>query len=83
MLAQRKGFRQVKNYDSDMKLDMLPQLMYEFINKTKKLCSQCDTETMTSSLISLKHSSSANTSATDETLNATERQVKPGLRHSL
>jgi len=83
MPAQRKGSRQAKDHDPDVKLDMLPQLTYEFVDETKKLCGQRGTGTTTPPSISSEHSSPANTSATDETPNATERQVKPGSRHPL
>jgi len=82
MPAQRKGSRQAKDHDPDVKLDMLPQLTYEFVDETKKLCGQRGTGTTTPPSISSERSSPANTSATDETPNATEKASEAGLKAS-
>jgi len=52
MPAQRKRSRQAKEDDPDVKLDMLPKVMYEFVDETKKLYGQRGTGTTTPPSIS-------------------------------
>ena len=83
MPAQRKRSRQAKEDDPDVKLDMLPKVMYEFVDETKKLYGQRGTGTTTPPSISSERSSpAANTSATDETSNATEKASEAELKAS-
>lgn len=72
MSAWKKRFRQIKNYDADVKLDTWPQFIYEFVNETTKLCDQRGTKTSQSSSISSKRFSSSNTFTTDEITNVAE-----------
>ncbi len=72
MLTWKKQFKQIKNYDADVKLNTWSQFTFKFVNETTKLCDQRNTETSQSSLISSKRFSSLNIFTTNEITNVTK-----------
>ena len=71
--ARRKGFRISKDCDPDVKVDIWPQVIYEFVDETTTLCSRFGRSPGTSDppLIS-SHGSSPSNTATDESMGAAE-----------
>jgi len=67
---RRKRARRIKDHDPDVKLDTWPQLTYDFVDETEKLCDQHGTGTSTPPTISSRRSSSVTN--TDERRDAAE-----------
>lgn len=62
MLAQRKRFKQTKDNNSNIKLNMWPQSTYAFVNEMTKLCGQHGFKTLIFLSISSQCSSLSDTS---------------------
>ena len=71
MSPRRKRSRKSEDRSPDVKVDMWPQLTYEFVNETTTLCNRRSPGTSTPPSTS-SHGSSPSNTATDENMGAAE-----------